>query len=743
MKVSFFPPPGDPLETDALTLDRARQVRDALALYPFASLIEARRRVTENRYEELLVVEIEADLPQDTVYDIRAPEQLVLGFERDDRDYPTVDALRTDFPTVPHLYWTSAGEPRSLCLYEARWAEVRLRWTGAGFVGDIARWLTLTAIGELHDADQPLEPFLFGPRYIVVIPDGLFDGDATKKAYVGAAVDEREGKLAVLKLLTVGENELPETPCMHVVTAVGELAVQDAMHDCPRNMMELIELLRLGTIDLVSTMVERLRLLFEGGLEPREEDGLLLLVKLLRRRRPAGTTEALEAWAFAIWPIRDAAIATGHFADSGHRGPLGRLLEPQFDQAKARDVAVEALGAVGAIDRAAAKLHSGLDPESEDPVVVLVGAGALGSQLHNHLSRMGWGRWTLIDEDIVLPHNVVRHRLGEQAVGFPKAIALHCASAVESPHNPVERVFTEDFLSIAENRKMLAACRDADLILDVSTSIAVARHLALDLDSPARRASLFLNPNGRDAVMLMEDAGRSLPLDALESQYYRAILRDERLGQHIRRERTFRYTAGCRDVAARIGQDDVALASALLARQVRSAADHAAAAVWQQEADGSVRRVEVPLFDMIRAECDGWCLVLDRALVEHVGSLRHARLPVETGGILIGYFDVSRRYVYVVDALPAPRDSDEREDAFIRGFAGLRDEIHRIEARTGGQVGYVGEWHSHPDGAGVAMSDDDSELLRQIADEVRADGQPGVLMIVGSHHSFAFHALKA
>ena len=740
--MSLFPSPGDPLEPEALTLDRARQVRDALALYPFASLIEARRRATENRYEELLVVEIEVDLPQDTVYDIRAPEQLVLGFERDDRDYPTVDALRTDFPAVPHLYWTPAGEPRSLCLYEAPWAEVRLRWTGAGFLGDIARWLALTAVGELHDADQPLEPFLFGPRYIVVIPDGLFEGDTKRKAYVAAAVDEREGKSAVVKLLAVGEDELPETPCMHVVTAVGELAVQDAMHDCPRNMMELIELLRLGGIDLVSAMVEQLGLLFEGGREPREEDGLLLLVKLLRRRRPAGATEALEAWAFAIWPIRDAAIATGHFADTGRRGPLGRLLEPQFDEATARDVAVEALRAVGAIDRAAAKLHSGLDPGSADPVVVLVGAGALGSQLHNHLSRMGWGRWTLIDEDTVLPHNVIRHRLGEQAVGIPKAIALHRVSVVETPHNPVERVFAKDFLSIGENKEMLAACRGADVILDVSTSIAVARYLAQDLESPARRASLFLNPNGRDAVMLMEDARRSFPLDALESQYYRAVLRDCRLDQHIRRERTVRYSAGCRDVTARIGQDDVAMASALLARQVRSADDYAAAAVWQQEADGSVRRVEIPLSDVIRVECDGWCFVLDRALVEHVGSLRQTRLPVETGGVLIGYFDVSRRYVYVVDALPAPHDSDEREDAFIRGFAGLRDEIYRIEVRTSGQVGYVGEWHSHPDGAGVVMSDDDSELLRQIADEVRADGQPGVMMIVGSDRSFAFHALK-
>ena len=688
------------------------------------------------------MVEMETDLPQDTDYDIRAPERLMLGFERNDRDYPTVHALRADFPAVPHLYWTPLGEPRSLCLYEAPWAEVRLRWTGASFLGDIARWLARTAIGELHDADQRLEPFFFGPRHIVVIPDGLFDGDAQWKTSVAATVDERKGKLAVLKLLSGGENELQEKACLHVITAVGEPAVQDAMHDCPRNMMELIELLHLGGIDLVSILGEQLGLLFGGERKPREEDGILLLVMLSRRRRPAGAAEALETWAFAIGPIHDVAVGTGYYAASGRGEPLGRLIEPQFDEAKAGDVEVVALRTVQAIDRAAAKYHSGLDPGSEDPAVVLVGTGALGSQLHNHLSRMGWGRWTLIDEDTVLPHNVVRHRLGERAVGFSKAIALQVASAVDTPHNPVDRVFAEDFLSIGENKEMLGACSEADLILDVSTSIAVARHLAVDLEGPARRASLFLNPSGYDAVMLMEDADRSLRLDALEAQYYRAILRDCRLDQHIKREKTFRYSAGCRDVATHIGQDRLALASALLARQVRSADAHATAAVWQQEADGGVRRVDIPLSDEIRVECDGWCFVLDSALVEHVSSLRRARLPVETGGVLIGYFDVSRRHVYVVDALPAPRDSDERFDAFIRGFADLRDEIQRIEARTGGQVGYVGEWHSHPDGAGVDMSDHDSELLRQIADEVRADGQPGVVMIVGSDQLFGLQALN-
>ena len=741
--MNFFPVSGEPLEPEALTLDRARQVRDALALYPFASLIEARQRVTDNRYEEMLVVEIDTELPQDTDYDIRSPERLAFSFERSDRGYPAVLALRTDFPHVSHLYWTRAGEPKSLCLYEAPWPEVRLRWTGAGFLGDVARWLCRTAVGELHSDDQPLEPFLYGPPYSVVVPHDLLTGVADRRVYAAIPVAELEGRPSVLKLAPVDENENPEARRMHVVVAVGEPAVQDAMYDCPQNLMELVELLRRGGIDLVVTMVKQLERLLEGGHQPREKDGLLLLVMLPRQRRPGSDPEVREIWVFAIWPFRAAAIATGRFAASGPGDPLGRVLVPEFDEAKARELGVVALQPIGAIDRAAAKFHNGLDPAAPDPNVVLIGAGALGSQLHSHLSRMGWGRWTLIDEDTLLPHNAVRHRLGENAVGFPKAIALRCASAVETPHNPVERAFAEDFLSIKDNSEMLASCRDAHLILDASTSIAVARYLARDLDSPARRASLFLNPKGRDAVMLMEDAERALPLDALESQYYRAVLHDSRLNQHIRKERTFRYSAGCRDVTARIGQDDVALGSALLARQLRCADDRAVAAVWQQEDDGSVRRVEVPLSESIRFEHGGWCFVLDHALVEYVSSLRRERLPAETGGVLIGYFDVPHRRVYVVDALPAPDDSHERRDAFVRGFAGLPDAIRDIEARTGSQVSYVGEWHSHPDGAGVGRSDDDSELLRQIAEEVRADGWPGVMMIVGPDESFSFYAFAA
>ena len=80
--------------------------------------------------------------------------------------------------------------------------------------------------------------------------------------------------------------------------------------------------------------------------------------------------------------------------------------------------------------------------------------------------------------------------------------------------------------------------------------------------------------------------------------------------------------------------------------------------------------------------------------------------------------------------------------AFIRGCAGLQEELTAIGERTAGQVGYVGEWHSYPDGADVCMSPTDVVLLDTVAREMRVDGWPGVMMIVGAGGSFAFYTLS-
>ena len=126
-------------------------------------------------------------------------------------------------------------------------------------------------------------------------------------------------------------------------------------------------------------------------------------------------------------------------------------------------------------------------------------------------------------------------------------------------------------------------------------------------------------------------------------------------------------------------------------------------------------------------------------VIDRCFELRSRKLPKETGGILVGYFDVPRKTVYLVDALPAPPDSVEHTTAFIRGTKGLRESLNRIRERTAKVVDYVGEWHSHPIGVSVQPSYLDTDLLRQITEEMRSDGWPGVILISGDGGTCAIY----
>ena len=62
---------------------------------------------------------------------------------------------------------------------------------------------------------------------------------------------------------------------------------------------------------------------------------------------------------------------------------------------------------------------------------------------------------------------------------------------------------------------------------------------------------------------------------------------------------------------------------------------------------------------MFRQEIFGWTLVLDQQMIRRLAKLREAKLPNETGGVLIGVYDLHRQIVYVVGTIPSPPDGAE------------------------------------------------------------------------------------
>jgi hypothetical protein len=481
--------------------------------------------------------------------------------------------------------------------------------------------------------------------------------------------------------------------------------------------------------DFLGVLRERLKDL-EGEEENRPLDSqLIITVRLPKLREEGGSPESTDVWAFAtkkpissigedigIWEMQDGEPGGLIVTDDSPRGEDTDLILLNPTQALTKDRAVELSGAE------VSRSHH-----------VAVGLGTLGSQVQTNLAKMGCGQWTLIDKDVLLPHNVPRHQLGGIFVGCAKSDSTAHPESL-SFESPVAESIVGDVLSVeSEDNDIEESLGNADYILDMSASVAVSRHLALDTDSDARRTSLFLSPDGRDLVLLAEPSGQALRLDQLEMEYYRGLVENEELSGHLQMNgERLRYGQSCRDVSSKLPQDLAALHSGIGARAYRSLDSDASIRLWRAQEEMGVNSISIDVRDHHEFDVGKWTISVSAPVIEEMKAQRQDRLPDETGGVLFGVFDTERSRIYVIGIIPAPPDSEEWPDAYIRGVEGLQERLEEISVRTGGQVEYVGEWHSHPPDTDTRASEDDESLFDWLIKHRRKDGLPAVMAIQGS-----------
>jgi len=495
-------------------------------------------------------------------------------------------------------------------------------------------------------------------------------------------------------------------------------------------------------LDILAEIRERLKTWMNSN-KALLDSHILIIVRFPKRRNDGGEVEAVDTWAFFLGDaartgehagdlrIRDLGIRIGLWDMQDNQ--VGLLLSPDTSK-RGEDVSLDVLNVSFELTRLMAARLNG-NSTVDDIRIVAIGAGALGSQTVMNLARSGFGTWTIVDHDRLMPHNVARHVLTGHFVGWKKSEAVEFWANSVAGDAELFTALPVDVLSPGKRDEDVAtAFRNAEVILDMSTSIAVARKLACEIDSDARRISLFLAPSGHDLVLLAEDKDRAMPLDALEMQYYRAIANNKALAGHFRTTgQRSHYGQSCRDITSTLPQNLVALHAAIGAQAIRNAiADHGAtAAIWQADDCGNVKRIGITLTAVIHHRTQSWTVVTDEGLLDKLGMFRKDRLPNETGGVLLGSFDLARKILYIVDALPSPPDSEEWPTLYIRGRKGLRHAVDALEEKTHGMLEYIGEWHSHPPGARTAASCDDLKVFAWLTELMQADGLPAVMMIVG------------
>ena len=682
---------------------------------------------------EAVALAISATVPQRPFHDIRQTEPVLVTFRQDDDWYPIVESMRKDFPRVPHTNLTGPGEPRNLCLFDEPWDDVRINLTAPKLIARIMWWLGGTAAGTLHGDDQPLEPFIFDPRWDLIVPEDLLSNDALNEPEPFTCYTTGWS----LRLVRPPAPPLTDAKKPQVASCLAMVVrCQPQQHSViqatPLTLGDLHEFLVAAGVDLLAILRERIDRMIDKAEELGRIEGvsLVLLVSLPKTRSAGGIAESEELRAFAF------------------RGPLGAIAEavaknpgdtdtdgPEDDHG---DFELLPLNVRPGFSRALAAKVNGECGEISSRVIA-VGVGALGSQVVVNLVRGGFGQWTLADHDLLQPHNLGRHALDGLAVGVPKAIGLArmLNGMIDGPPIAIAAL-TNVLRDRAPDNREVVDWKSGDIVLDMSASYAVTRYLSNNIKSPARRMSLFLNPPGTALTLLAEDRARKTPLDVLEMHYYLALAANAEPAELRSSPTTIRSGVDCRDVSTLIPQDLVGLHAGIGSRAIRRAVemDEAQIVTWRvDESNYSVTatRIEVP--EVRSRNRNGWRIFFDAKLEKKLRELRNAKLPNETGGVLIGGSDMSRRIIYVVDATEPPPDSRECPNGFLRGSQGLQEEVDAVQKATSGMLSYIGEWHSHTSGS-VEPSRRDREVVKWVEETLEDEGQVGIVAILGSGKKF-------
>lgn len=709
-----------------LTDDGLRALADLASrdAYEGCALVSCHR--DDDGSTEVVVIEVYVELGQAArVNDVRERELIAVVTDAS-RAMPSVYPLRPSFPQqLPHMNLNYRGRRRSLCLFDARAEDIVHLYNPAMLVERVRWWMQKSAYGELHGEDQPLDPALAPSFWSLVLPPG-FDAQADASY---AALPRTKHPLSPILLWPWDADlgtDVPQYACSHVVT---EPTGHGAMIDLPANLAELVEIYA----DLKVDIIGEIRKLFRGDLTDKKlsarlRQGLLLLITTpLTGADGVVGAKTTRAFLSPDITLLDVAKALGIASDEG--GAIGRLVGVLPDHEALRSQRMVPLNVVDGFTPDLARSTSGR-PAPPNRNLAVIGLGALGSQTVLNLARMGQSVVTLIDQDFVSPHNLARHAALGDAIGCSKsevvaheinglfqsqeATAIHAAVGGDEPLAPV-----------------LEALSGSERVVDFSASVQAARWLGCNADFNARVSSYFVNPSGTALVALHEGANRQGRGGAVEMAYYAMLAETEGLKDHLVTSGQVRI-GSCRDVSVVIPQAHMAIFAGLAASDIGATheLDQARVTIWSLNADGSVTVDGRTLQPFGRAGLDAWTVQVAPSVVTAIAVARGDG-QVETGGILLGGFDLERRTLFVTAALPSPPDSRRGRTYFDRGARGIQSAIMQVEQATMRHITYIGEWHTHPAGSSSEPSDLDRTLLNWIADLRQLFLMPGLLLIFG------------
>lgn len=180
-------------------------------------------------------------------------------------------------------------------------------------------------------------------------------------------------------------------------------------------------------------------------------------------------------------------------------------------------IAVRRLRSSADTDAAKAARSGLLTPELRGCRVAIIGIGALGSFVTDMLVRAGVRHLTLVDGDVVMPGNLVRHLVGPEAIGRTKAKAVKDHVVARGGIESADVAVVNEALTLDHNAMELLTHHD--LVVDATADFATTALLHVTAEALSKQIiSTVIQNDGtsyRVDVLPALDGADPLPPSAL------------------------------------------------------------------------------------------------------------------------------------------------------------------------------------------------------------------------------------
>lgn len=377
--------------------------------------------------------------------------------------------------------------------------------------------------------------------------------------------------------------------------------------------------------------------------------------------------------------------------------------------------------------------------------VGLIGNGALGSAIADHLLRSGIEEINGIDSDNVMPHNLARHTADMTDAYKPKInrLARSAASLAVNGLRPRVRAFQEDASRLSSDA-LADRLGGSKLIIDATADERVRGRLTA-FNKSDRRQIVRVEIYHRGLLGVQFVTGTSgnpslldlyylLCREALADDAVAQWLYDEHVGGAATDELLFGF--GCTSPTTRLPNYAVAQhASAFMPAIVQGLTAAVSPGIGLNRLDEAFRPSGWRWLDTLEfrhvepSTAPGWTVRMHPDVLAFLSAERAKALPVETGGYLYGGWDAALNQIVIVAASALPPGSTASETELTLGPAGNTIVEKRIARLTRGRLQLRGSWHSHPDGlTGLSPRDQTAMANFRRFDESR--GTPTLLVVV-------------